>query len=309
MKKLFDINTIETDFRAETVASELISGGGVDADKLLIIRHKGNKKEVAKDIDKLDYQYSYFDMMEYLYIYTNRESIYDSLPEGLFHQPSNSGKHKSKEDIIHEIRSERSKEKNIRKFFQPFEIAVDKILIETQKYEQKYDKANFYANLTGIVKEYWSILQYLTTEQALLFIKIVSIISEIPGNIDLTAQVISIILDCPVKIVIEGRSELSITDENKVKLKDWRLGINSVLGNSRKYGGLDWTIQIGPISLSKRRTFSEGQINDLILKELIDLLIPFNQNIKTSYEIIESEAKFCLSGEKHTSYLGINTRL
>ena len=132
MKKLPDINTIDTNFRAEVIASEMINSG-IDIDKLLVVRHKGNKKEVSKDIDKLDYQYSYFDMIEYLYLYTNRESINDSLPEGLFHQASNSVKQKSKEDISHEIRSEINKEKHIRKIFQPFELAIDRIKIGAQE--------------------------------------------------------------------------------------------------------------------------------------------------------------------------------
>ncbi|WP_029906689.1 type VI secretion system baseplate subunit TssG [Prevotella sp. 10(H)] len=308
MKKLPDINTIDTNFRAEVVASHLI-GNAVDSERLLIVRHKGNKKEVSKDIDKLDYQYSYFDMMEYLYIYTNRESIYDSLPEGLFHQSSTLGKQKNKEDIIREIRSERGREKDIRKFFLPFEIAIDKLLIDAQEYEQKYDKVNFYSNLTDIVKGYWNILQYLNTEQALLFIKIVSIINEIPGNLNLTAKVMSIILDCPVKIEKGEKSRLHLEKQDKAKLGDWKLGVNSILGNTMEYGNLDLIINIGPINLNQMRLFEANRTNDLILAELIDLLIPFNHNTVKKYEIAESEAKFRLSGKNHTAYLGINTRL
>ncbi|MDU1906447.1 MAG: type VI secretion system baseplate subunit TssG [Dysgonomonas sp.] len=308
MKYITDINTLDTNFRAEVIASGMIENG-LDPDKLLIVRHKGNKKEVSKDVDKTEYQYSYFDMMEYLYIYTNRESIYDSLPEGLFHLTSSSGKQRTKEDIINEIRVQRDKEKLIRKFFHPFEIAIDKILIEAQAYEQKYDKAHFYSNLTDIVKEYWDILKYLNTGQALLFIKVVSIIDKIPGNLDLTANAMSVILNCPVSISEGEKSKLYLDNKDRVKLKNWKLGINSVLGNSVKYGAPDLVINIGPVSLSQMKLFEVNQTNELILNELINLMIPFNRNTVIKYETVKSDSRFRLSGKDHTAYLGINTRL
>ncbi|MDH6310040.1 hypothetical protein M2451_002930 [Dysgonomonas sp. PFB1-18] len=309
MKKSFvDINTIGTNFRAEVLASKLIESGS-NAEKLLIVRHRGDRKEVSKDIDKVKYQYSEFDMMEYLYIYTNRHSIYDSLPEGLFHQTSSYGRTRSTESIIHEIKEQRGKELSIRKFFQPFEIAIDKLLIDAQAYEQKYDKAHFYRNLTDILKDYWNILKYLTTGQALLFIKIIPILEHTSADFDLMAKIMTVILDCPIGIRQGEKSRMKMDTQNCVKLKDWRLGINSVLGNDVEYAQPDLIVNVGPVSLQQMRLFESGCNNNLILKELINLMIPFNRNTIVRYQTNKSETRFRLSGEGHTAYLGINTTL
>jgi hypothetical protein len=308
MKNSMDINTIGTDFKAEVVASGLISAG-MDAGKLLIVRHRGDKKDVSKDIDKLEYWYPGFDMMEYLYIYTSRHSIYDSLPEGLFHQTSGYGKAKSKEDIIHEIREQRGKEQAVRNFFRPFEMAADKILIDAQAYEQKYDKAHFHRNLTNILNEYWGILQYLTTGQALLFIRIIPFVEGTSGDMDLTATIMSVILDCPVSICRGEKSKVNLEAPDCVKLGEWKLGINSVLGDTTEYASPDLVIHIGPVNLEQMRLFESGRNNDLILKELVDLMIPFDRNTVVRYRVNKSEAKFRLSGQGHTAYLGINTTL
>jgi len=305
---LTDINTIETNFRAEVIASGLIENG-FEADKILIVRDKGNKKDVSKDVDKLEYQYSGFNMMEYLYIYTNRESIYDSLPEGLFHQPSGLKNPRSKEDIIYEIKHQRDNEKLVRKFFQPFEMVFDRILVEAQSYEQKYDKAHFYTNLTDILKEYWDILKHLSTGQALLFIKIIPIIAEVSRDLDLTAKVMSVILNCPVEIEEGEKSRIGLFQKEKVKLGDWKLGVNSILDDEVAYPNLDLVINVGPLNLSQMRLFESNRKNDLILKELISLMIPFDRNTNIRYQTIKSETKFRLSDKGHTAYLGINTTL
>ncbi|WP_165024378.1 type VI secretion system baseplate subunit TssG [Dysgonomonas sp. ZJ279] len=307
-EKLSNINSIESDFRAEAIASGLISNT-MDADKVLIIRHKGDKRGVSKDIEKIGNYYSSFDMMEYLSIYTNRESIYDSLPEGLFHQPSNSKSQKTKDDIIHEIRSHRNEELISRKFFQPFEMAIDKILVDAQAYEQKFDKAYLYSNLTDILKQQWTIVKHLSTRQALLFIKIIPILSEVSRDLDLIARVMGLILDCPVSICEGRKSKLELTPERKVKLKEWSLGINSVLGDSVEYENPDLVITVGPINLDKMKLFESKKKNDLILEELINLTIPFDRNVIIKYKLHESETKFRLSGKDHTAYLGINTTL
>jgi hypothetical protein len=231
------------------------------------------------------------------------------LPEGLFHHTSVSAGARTTEDIIREIKEQRGKENTIRKYFQPFEMVLDSILVEAQACEQKYDKVFHYDNLTNVIKEHWNILKYLSTGQALLFIKAIPIIAEASGNWDLTASIMAVILGCPVTIREGGKSSLKMGTEDCIKLGNWKLGINSVLGDTVEYAGPDLIINIGPVNLEQIRLFESGRNNDLILNELIDMLIPFNRNTAINYQTIASETKFRLSGEGHTAYLGINTTL
>lgn len=301
-------NTLSTDFRAEVIVSGLVNAGK-DIERTLIIRQRGNIRDVSKDINKIEYQYSNHDLMEYLYIYTNRYSIYDSLPEGIFHQPQQSKRVKTHEDVIQEIRKHRNEEYFARKYFQPFEIVIDQLLVDAQAYEQQFDKAHFYNNLKEIFKDQWSILKHLSLNQALLFIKIIPVIAEISQSLELIAQVMSIILDCPIEVKEGKKSQQCLAKDKMIILGKWRLGINSILGNRVDSENPDLEIIIGPMGTEKMKLFETGATNYLILNELVDLMMPFDRNINIKYRISRTDTKFRLSSPGHRAYLGINTRI
>jgi hypothetical protein len=306
----FTINTVDTDYRAETLLAGLIENGR-DAAETHLIREKGDRRGVLKDIDKVETKYddAGFDIVEYLCVYTNRKGIYDSLPEGVFHQSSNPKRQKSQEEILHEIKTQREEEFFARKYFQPFEMVLDKILVDIQRYEQKYNKPHLYQNLTGMFEEYWDILKYLTTAQALLFIKAIPVMEDISRSLDSTAKVMEIILDCPVSIREGKKSEHRLTSGEATGLGKWRLGVNAIVGKSVAGDSVDLEITVGPASPEKIKGFLPGQINDRILKSLIELTVPFDRYTAVKYRVTETEKKFRLSGDTHKAWLGINTTI
>lgn len=301
------VNKLDTDFRAEVVAAGLIESG-LQNDRILIIRQKGDKRHISKDISKVETGFSQQDLMEYLYIYTNRNSIYDAIPENIFHQPFVTAKKKSKEDVINEIRRHREEEFYARRYFQPLEMAVDKLLVDAQLYERKFDKKNFHNNLKDILSGYWSILKLLTLKQAVFFIRIIPVIHKVVTDLELTEQLMSVILDIPVKIEQKDLSYIQ-TDISRKLTKGWRLGVNTVLGNSFKDGYKDIDITIGPAHPERIREFSGGRKDELILQELVAMMLPINTKKNIKYTVLNEFAKFRLSDATHKAYLGINTKL
>lgn len=302
------INSLDTDFKAEVIVANLI-GAGQDSVKSLIVRHRGDKRHVSKDVHKVESQYSSYDLMEYLYIYTNRTSIYDALPEGIFHQRHPGKKQRTQEDIIGEIRNSRNEEFMARKYFQPFEMALDGLLVEAQEYEQKFDKAHLFRNLSDIFESQWNILRYLSLRQVLLFIKVIPVIAEVSQSTDLMEKVMNIVLDCPVSICQGKKSKLQLASEDRIPLGKWKLGINSILGKNLESDDIDLDITIGPVSPEQMRLFESNNKNNLILKELIDFLIPFGRHTSIRYKIDKTHTKFRLPDKNHKTYLGINTTL
>ncbi|MCL1942211.1 MAG: type VI secretion system baseplate subunit TssG [Candidatus Azobacteroides sp.] len=302
------INTPDTDFRAELVVAGLIECGA-DAGKILIVRERGDKRNVSKDISRIESGYSDYDLTEYLYIYTNRPGIYDSLPEGIFHLPDNAGKQRTKEDIIREIRDHRDEEFFARRYFRPFEIVLDQVLTDARMYEQKFDKACFYGNLRDIFINRWNILRYLSLKQALLFIRVIPVMAEVSQSPELMSKVMEIILDCPVQISEGKKTKKKLPDEKKIPLGTWKLGINSILGDSVSGDNTDLVISIGPLSTEKMKLFESNAVNRLILNELIDLVIPFDRNVSVKYKLSDADIKFRLSDKTRKAYLGINTGL
>ena len=302
------INRLNTDFRAEAVAAGLIESGQ-DADRVLIVREKGNKRHVSKDIIKVKNTFSQEDLMEYLYIHTTRNSIYDGIPENIFHQPFNTAQKKSKEAVIEEMRRHREEEFYARRFFQPFEMVVDKLLIDAQLYERQFDKKNFHGNLRDILSGYWSILRLLTLKQSVFFIKTIPVLNRITTDFDLVGKLMSAILDVPIKVEQSNLSEFKTDISPKVKQGDWRLGLNTALGTRFKDGDRDIHITIGETYPETIKSFYEGGINQPILAWLIKMMLPADKQVKVKYKTLEAYAGFRLSDDTHKAYLGINTRL
>ncbi|NDV69999.1 type VI secretion system baseplate subunit TssG [Dysgonomonas sp. 25] len=302
------LNTLDTDFKTEAIVAGLVENGQ-DEERTVIVRQRGNKRNVSKDIHKIGYIYSNYDLLEYLYVYTNRSGIYDSLPEGIFHQPESGMHQRDAEDIISKIRSQRDEENQARHFFQPFEIAIDQVLVDAQLYELKFDKAHIHDNLREIFKEQWHILQYMTLKQALLFIRIVPSIPEILQSYFQMATAMGIILGCPVSIREGQKSRLKLSPGEKNGLGQCQLGVNFVLGRSVESSNPDLDITIGPVSTEEMKSFQSNGSNKQILTRLIDMLIPFDRNKNINYKLFDTHAKFRLSGKGHTAYLGINTKL
>jgi hypothetical protein len=80
-------NSPTTDFKAEIIAASLIEQG-YDPSRILLIREGSFKRGFSKDIEEVSLHFSAQDLSDYLHIKTNRESIYDILPEGIFHRRS-----------------------------------------------------------------------------------------------------------------------------------------------------------------------------------------------------------------------------
>lgn len=303
-----EINSTETDYRAEVIAAGLPVENR-DEDRALITRKGGNNKGVAKDVSKISAELSDLDLVERLYIHTNRYGIYDSLPEGFFHQSSNRRKNRSQQDVLGDIRAHREKESHARRFFQPFEMAIDGLLVDAQLYEQQFDKAHTHENLKLIFEEHWDILQYLSVKQSLLLLKIIPLVAGAGGDFSLMASIMGVILNSPVKITEGKKSFLEINEKERKILFNRILEVDSVMGKSVRTDFPDLDITIGPTSAKKVRDFQANKNNQVILDKLIEMIVPFDRNVNIRYEVFESEKKFRLSSPAHKAYLGVNTTL
>lgn len=308
LKLLSNINTTETDYKAEVLVAKLIDAG-LEEDKILITRKGGNNKDVAKDISKINTEFSGLDLIEYLYIYANRYGIYDSLPEGIFHQSLNRKNNRTQQDVLEGIRAHRLEEFHARRIFQPFEMAIDNFLIDIQIYEQRFDKAYTYENLKNIFEEHWDILPYLSVNQSLLFLKTIPLIPEASQSFEFMASIMSAILDCPVKIIEGKKSLLEVDKKERSSLRNMKMGINSVMGKTVKTDFADLDVIIGPTTAQQVRDFQIHKNNQIILAKFIEMIIPFDRNVNVRYEVFESEKKFRLSGNAHKAYLGVNTTI
>jgi hypothetical protein len=299
-------NTASSDFKAEFVAASLIENG-YDPSRIILTREGAGKRGYAKDIEEISLLCSEHDLLDYLHIKTNREGIYDILPEGLFHQTINRKINKDKEEIVDEIKIHREEEFFARKFFRLFEIEMDHVLTDITLLEIAFDKRMSYSNYVNAFIPFWPVIELLERKQAVLFLHIVPILHRIRDSYAAIEASLSLILDVPVHlepIILEKKDSNDVFES---KLGDCRLGIDFILGNTFNDGLYDMKIWIGPMPALKMKQFLEGEIADRILNELCRLFIPSNVFIVKEYILDPEDSVFILSSEEKSTWLGINS--
>lgn len=301
-------NTLETDFKAEVVASGL-KEKGYDPERTLIIRQGDSRRGFSKDIDCIHTEYSQYDMTDYLHICVNRKSIYDELPEGIFHRNIYYKDKHSKGEVLDEIRIHREEEYFVRRFFKPFEIVIDQMLVNFQHKERRFDKMNVHEDYIGIFAGTWPVLNLLPLKQAVMFIKMLPFLETITNSLDKISQIMSILLDVPVSVKRGSKSHTVVSEDIIPGLGECMLGETMILGNSFDDGYYRILVEIGPISAKRVEFFIEGSKGQSILKILNGMLLPADKEIEIRYIIEQDDATFKLSDEENISYLGINTYL
>ena len=301
-------NTLETDFKAEVVASGL-KERGYDPERTLIIRQGDSRRGFSKDIYCIHTEYSQYDLTDYLHLYVNRKSIYDELPEGIFHRNIYYKDKHSKSEVLDEIRIHREEEYFVRRFFKPFEIVIDQMLVNFQHKERRFDKMNIHADYIGIFAGTWPVLNLLPLKQAVMFIKMLPFLETITNSLDKISQIMSILLDVPVNVKRGSKSHTVVDEELIPGLGECMLGETMILGNSFDDGYFRILVEIGPISAKRVEFFIEGSRGQNILKILNGMLLPADKEIEIRYIIEQDDAIFRLSDEENVSYLGINTYL
>lgn len=146
IKGLLPPNTMDTDFKAELYGA-LLSEAGFDTAQIMMVRDGNNLSNVSKDIRSVKHR-NHVGIAEgaYIELKTNRRGIYDSLPEGLFHEALFPGKVKDLGLILEEMQQHRNEEFFIRRFFSLLESEVDREGIQAQLLELRYDKKNKYSD-------------------------------------------------------------------------------------------------------------------------------------------------------------------
>lgn len=313
VKKITDLesvdkqaNTIDSDYKSELVAANLVEQG-YDLDRIVITREGAARRGFAKDIENIQIQFSQYDLLDYLYINANKEGIYDILPEGLFHQSTHTKKNKDKEDVLDDIKLHRQKEFFARMFFRPLEIEVDRMLVEANLFETRYDKKISNPDFVNVFIQYWPILKLLKRKQAIFFMHAVSVLHTIRNRYHEIEISISSILDVPVTITEVKMPAKEANRYFESKIGDTYLGTDWVLGKCFDDGKYDLHITIGPISAKEMEFFLETATGNTLLDYLCKLFLPTDVFIEKEFKILPNDADFLLSSDERITYLGINT--
>jgi len=299
-----NIDRFDTDFQAEAMVARLIEAG-YDGEKIHILRQGHSRRAFAKDIADVKLHFSEHDISDHLHVKTNREGIYDMLPEGIFHESVHKKHNSDPEDVVKEVRQHRMEEFHARNFFQVFEMETDYALVLAYLRENEYDNKAGKSHYTDIFLPYWPVLKLLPLKQRALFMDAIPQLHRIRGNYDEIAKTMSMLLEVPLKIKEIKLPAKKADHIFESRLGECRLDVDFVLGNTFDDGQYDIQINIGPIPAKKMVDFLETSTGTIILDFLCMLLFSAQTFVVKEFKIYPEDSAFILDHED--TLLGITT--
>ena len=297
------LKRLPVDIRAEVVLADLIEYG-LNPDDLVMYSMGLSKRTFHRDIESVELLKAIGDRSTKLNVELNREGIYDALPEGLFHQPTNRKPNKSKEETLTEIRIQKGKEKAARKFFLPLEQEFfrQRILLETEERALLSNDENTAQDELFI--DFWQIPAIFDERQIVNLSYLLPIAHKIAGNEDLTALCMSCILGNEISLNEAEPFTFSGKEIPESRLNQISLGADFVIGDTYQEMIPATEIAIGPLTKTQLLDYLPNGKKTQMLAFLQNYFIPFEADTLTSLQVQEIEKDFLLNDSPADARLG-----
>ncbi|KQS40966.1 type VI secretion system baseplate subunit TssG [Pedobacter sp. Leaf194] len=299
-------NELFTDYKAVAKAADLIERSVVDADQIEVVPIGPDKRAFAKDIESSAFYYSENRRHERIRITTNREGLYDMLPEGLFHRPPTGSAGMDEESMIGDIRERREEEKHARLFFTPFDTEINRVRVMTELYENKLDKKTTYSELSRIFEFGWNEFNLLNKEQSIIWMHLLPEIQQKRNDIDFTAKVLTALFNLPIAVndATTQLTGIDVADDMQIKLGMGALGIDTIIGSSFTPDHECFQINVGPTAPEELVAFMPGQKSREILDMAISYLMPVDAEVNVELVTAPDFQETLLNESGSSAYLG-----
>ncbi|AYL94955.1 type VI secretion system baseplate subunit TssG [Mucilaginibacter celer] len=304
-------NQIDTDFKAATIAAEIIENEMVNAADVVILPKGPKKRAYAKEIAGITIDKKTGGRKPVTTIYVNRDGFYDMLPEGLFHRPPASSVMITEEEMIKDIKARREEEKQTRRFFAPFEAELNYFRTLVELYESRLDKKNEYDELINIFLKEWQEFKCFTKKQMLILIHVLPVIHEQRNNISFAASVIHMMFDVPVTLqykTIFPKQKNSPASQAGTALGGGTLGVNFIAGKVKEIEQ-KLMMNIGPVSATRMLEFLPGTIAAEAIDVLLSYFIPLGTATQFNLLADAASQKLVIGGVGANATLGYTTYL
>lgn len=302
-----DYNILGTDFKVESVAANLLKY--YKADSNIFVKRIGiNDRPYLKDLKNLYYSNYGLDE-ETIIMETYRESLYDYLPEGLFHPPTlGSANSRGVESVVNEIRKQKEVERNARDFFQPFELEIFYTEIAALLKESEYSAADRKNILTNTLAELWPLIREVDERTANILLYILPFLHDLRGSTDKIEHFLSAFLGLQVSIDFVLNTIDSYDDTAELTaLGKTKLGMTFIPNGKHMDGERNWQINIGPIPYGDIHRFIPGHPFRKLLLKIYDYLLPVSVKIFEEFITEKNIKSFYLNDSENSNRLNYST--
>jgi len=271
------------DLNAESLLCELLANG-CTPEQLVINRQSSFRKLYRKDIDKVSFEQGGNNEGQQVIINVNRDSIYDVLPEGLFHQPlgtSTGGNDLNR--MVGDSRRLKEEEKKARLFFKPFDQELLGYATQVEQEERNLMQKILLGNFAEDPYEFWGIPADIPSKEAFVLSGLIPWAYLVKGNMALTAKAIQMLVGTHVSVAASAQQSHKAGSASG-QMEGAILGEDTVLGSDFCEGGLCWIFTINQIEPGKMELFTgKGYISKL-LAFFTDIFIPVEIDVLFKHE-------------------------
>lgn len=271
------IVNLPIDLRAEVLVVDLIRKGYEPDD--LFLRPVGLfKRRFGKDIEDIE-GLELKDGSSVTVMNLNREGIYDSLPENIFHHPP-AGKPKAfkgVEEMVADVKRRVEEEKQARFFFFIYEAGMlEQRLVNEWQERSLLDSITFGMDDDELLS-YLQLPSSLSKRQKGMLFYLFPVIYKIRGDVKLMEVVYSVILGEKVEITREVKKTPtpSVLSSPCFRLGDVNLALTSVLGESSGEYFECYSFKVSVADFSRTTLYLPGGPHAVAMEVLHRYFMPF----------------------------------
>ena len=294
-----------TDIQAAALVSALMNLEAIAED--VLFEPLGDfARNYAMEVAKVHPPYSTAMQQEKTVVQMHRASIYDGLPEGLFHQSEDHKPFRDAAELQAMIQANNEKEAEARKFFLPFdhELMVARAGIAKNESSQIQNVVSA-SQLRGL-KKFWSLPRFLSGQSQGRMLMLLPLAHAIRNDIQLLEQATALIIDQPVSIC-KTFEPIRTPYPHSQPFDGMVLGVNSLLGDEHEEVQSVLHFTIGPLSKGQAADYSPGGRSLRKLNLIFEVFVPCNMVCDWDV-VIEDQERFTEPGSEETR-LGITTFL
>lgn len=270
------IRQLRLDIRAEAIVADLVEND-IDHEDIQVNQQGAFLRPVRRDVLSAEIKNNN-DAREILELFLSRNSIYDALPEGLFHQPGEELPHKkSVTTLAAEYKKRKQQEKEARLFFQPLENEFFRQRVDLELKERQLLR-KFRHLFNDFLLSFWKIDDTLPREFTIRLIRILPLANELTGNMANVAQALAYTLNEQVTIEIEYKRAERPGGGNR--LGQTGLGHDFIAGNMTEPQPVA-VVTVGPITNGNVQDFLPGGEALRFAKVFYSYFMPFHIDVET----------------------------
>lgn len=297
------INEIPIDLRVEVVVADIINSGYNATDlfvKSTSIFERRFKKDI-QDAEVVDFKNN----QQAVFVNVHRESLYDGLPQAIFHNPPGKGAKafKHSREMVDEYKQRLIEEADARKFFSAYEIEFYRQRIANEIQENNLIEAVSFSMNDAEILSYWKLPGLLDKRQKGILFYLFPVFNKIRGNVIYMQEIFRMILKYPINVTQCYDGKNYSYDDSTFTLGNIKLSVNSIVGIRTNYYYPIFNIEIGPLEGENINDFLPGGINLKIIDKLNGFFVPLHCDARVN--VITQSNLWTLNNEvKNESRLG-----